>query len=249
MTGSTIHFGWCQREWGTFITSLCNTATWRLLVSAASSVPSLATERRQVSQSPFHTVAGASFEPKADIIQEPLEDATHQDWCFIPTVDGFYRIMNRKSGQAINAVYAPNEPNAGKEVYQFWYWGGKQQAWALDFASPAPKVDARPAECMGFPPNTFYHIIANHSGKALRRIDPNNVVQDNLHSDSIENWRFVSVGNGHYRVFNQRTGLALSCTSNLIFVLFFEHPTPYPCSCAHSGRRWHEPHRKISRCN
>lgn len=109
------------------------------------------------------------------------------------------------------ADFVPNEANAGSNVYQWHYWGGTQQEWQLEFVSQAPPVGSRPAECMGFPPNTFYHMIAKHSGLALRRMNPSNIVQDVVHPTSArDRWRMVSAGDGHYLIMNGATGLAMS---------------------------------------
>ena len=145
-------------------------------------------------------------------MQEPLADTTNQDWCFIPTEDDYYRIESRNSGQIIMADWEPNEPNAGKNVYQWWYWGGQQQAWRLEFTAQAPPTESRPAECMGFPPNTFFHIINEHSGRSLRQRSNSdlNVVQSDILAGNLDNWRMVAAGNGHYMIMNQISGLALS---------------------------------------
>ena len=110
------------------------------------------------------------------------------------------------------ADFEPNEPDAGKNVFQWWYWGGTQQAWRLDFSNPAPKVDARPAECVGFPANTFYHVIARHSNLALRQLSAteSNLVQSNILPGELDNWRLVAVGSGHYLIVNHNSGQAIS---------------------------------------
>ena len=174
-------------------------------------------------------VENASTQSGANIVQETLNEKTHQDWCFISTVPGYYEIRNRKSGQAVHATFVPNEPNAGKNVYQWWYWGGKEQEWRLDTESAAPPAPAPAAECAGFPQNTFVHILAKHSNQALSiASDGKSVVQNPADPGTQDNWRFVPVGNGYYQVFHQESGLALSRTYltrpqhdiGLTFILF-----------------------------
>ena len=155
-------------------------------------------------------VSGSSLEAGANIEQEELLDASNQDWCFIPTGNGYYQVENRNSGQIIMADYEANVPNAGKNVFQWFYWGGAQQEWTLQFGAPAEPVDSRPAECMGFPLNTFVHLIAKHSGLSITRTSNGNLVQNTVVAGQRDNWHMVPGSAGHVLIMNQQSGLAIS---------------------------------------
>ena len=155
-------------------------------------------------------VSGSSLEAGANIEQEELVDTSNQDWCFIPTQNGYYQVENRNSGQIIMADFEPNVPNAGKNVYQWYYWGGKQQEWTFQFGAPAEPVDSRPAECMGFPLNTFVHLVAKHSGMSITSEGNGNLNQNTIATGARDNWHMVPGSDGHVLIMNQQSGLAIS---------------------------------------
>jgi Ricin-type beta-trefoil lectin domain-like len=165
-------------------------------------------------------VQGASKAADIPIVQESFTGSYNQDWCFVPvsTAPGHYVIRNRNSGLAMHGKSEPNVENDGFPVFQTWYWGGPMQQWRIDIEGPAPPANKTAAECVGFPMNTFLHIEARHSGMAIG-VDPAQigvtgaaVTQNPASPGAHDNWSFKATGNGNYHVFNQASGLALSCT-------------------------------------
>lgn len=137
------------------------------------------------------------------------------EWCMKENGNGVYQIENAKSKLVVDiADYSMSD---GDKIHQWNYVGGTNQVWTLDFKVDS---DGGPSwECGGFPQNTFFHIIAKHSGMALAIADQStqsgaNVYQYPVAPSLNDNWRFVPTQNGFYHVIAQHSGMALSVTGS-----------------------------------
>ena len=109
------------------------------------------------------------------------------------------------------AEWEANTVNAGRNVFQWYYWGGLQQEWRPIFDTPAEPIDARPSECLGFTQNTFVELVAQHSQLVLAPEADGNIVTNPQVNTATDNWHMVPAGGGHVHIMNQASGLALSC--------------------------------------
>lgn len=167
------------------------------------------------------------------------------EWCFVQYSQGVYQIMNKNSDLALDVQSFST--NDGGNVHQvlknlivltysgfltfplcyFLQWnflGNPNQLWSI---TDTTAVVANPG-CADFPPNTIYHIVAQHSGlglgvNAVNTYSGGAVVQVVAGSSSTGNdsWRFVAKSNGFYTVLIQHSGLALTGTFRVIRELVF----------------------------
>jgi hypothetical protein len=74
----------------------------------------------------------------------------NQQWQFVPTDSGYYRVLNRHTGQALDVTGGPGATARGVRVQLWGYGGGANQQW-------------KPVAVGG----GYYELVARHSGKCL----------------------------------------------------------------------------------
>ena len=82
-----------------------------------------------------------------------MANGNHQDnqaWELVPTDSGYYKIINRFSGRALDVTGGPGATARGVRVQQWGYGGGANQQWRMEALA-----------------NGFFRFVARHSGKCL----------------------------------------------------------------------------------
>jgi hypothetical protein len=74
-------------------------------------------------------VQGGSTTAGAPLIQWPSNNANNQQWSLVATGDGYYKLVNRNSGQL--ADDANNSQKAGTNIIQWPSNGAPNQEWSL----------------------------------------------------------------------------------------------------------------------
>ncbi len=109
--------------------------------------------------------------------------------------DGFYRIISRYSGKALD-VEAVSTGN-GANVHQWDYVGGNNQQWEIEQVEPG-----------------FYKLLARHSGKCLdveafSTENTGNIHQWKYEGNDNQQWRIEPSGNDYFKIVSRLSGKCL----------------------------------------
>ncbi|MFZ3566429.1 non-reducing end alpha-L-arabinofuranosidase family hydrolase [Streptomyces sp. BH097] len=118
----------------------------------------------------------------ARITQWPRNDQAQQQWQFVDSGDGYYRVKSRLSGKVLD-VQSKSTAN-GAAIVQWTDQNATNQQWRL-----ADSADG------------YVRLIARHSGKALEvqggsTADGANIVQYDDWGGANQQWKLVKVGDG-----------------------------------------------------
>ncbi|NKZ06680.1 non-reducing end alpha-L-arabinofuranosidase family hydrolase [Actinomadura latina] len=118
----------------------------------------------------------------ARITQWTRNDQNQQQWQFVPSGDGYYRIKSRHSGKVLD-VYNYSTANGGS-IVQWTDLNGTNQQWRLADSSGG-----------------YVRFISRHSNKALEvqggsTADGANIVQYDDWGGSNQQWQLAEVGGG-----------------------------------------------------
>ncbi|MFC6090148.1 RICIN domain-containing protein [Saccharothrix lopnurensis] len=127
-------------------------------------------------------LSGSSTADGARVTQWTRHDGVNQQWQFVDSGDGYYRVRSRHSGKALDV---PGSSTAdGAAIQQWTDHGGTNQQF-------------RPADSDG----GHVRLIARHSGKAVEvqgssTADNANVVQYTDHGGTNQQWQLAKVSGG-----------------------------------------------------
>jgi tetratricopeptide (TPR) repeat protein len=120
-----------------------------------------------------------------------------------PFTNGVYKLVNKKSGQALE-VGGASETNSAS-IVPARYGGKSHQQWNLTAQGDG-----------------YYQITAAHTRKALAIASDNatepgaKLVQRPVHGRANQIWRVVANGDGTYRLLNEHSGLALRANGSTV---------------------------------
>ena len=110
---------------------------------------------------------------------------------------GYYRIMARHSGKAVN-VQGASTANAANVIQ--WTYGGASTNDEWSFVAIG---------------GGYYHVVARHSGKAmnvsgLSTADGGDVIQWPISAGANDDWQPIALGDGYYRLIVRHSGKVLN---------------------------------------
>jgi hypothetical protein len=122
---------------------------------------------------------GASLENGAGFIQFTRNGGDNQQFIVEPAANGYYKIIVKHSGKALD-IYSASQNN-GAGAVQWDFHGGDNQLWSIE------QVEAG-----------YYKIVAKHSNKALEiygssQDNASPVLQWDYHGGDNQKWKFEEI--------------------------------------------------------
>lgn len=164
------------------------------------------------------SVENGSKQNMANVLQG---SANGNSWCLVARGDGYYEIRNKGTEKCLDV--SGISKSDGANVYQWSYVGQANQLWRLE--------DVKDTVCESMPTDQTFHILAQHSNKALSVADASqdsgaNIEQTSVSTGTYDNWSLEDAGDGLFKVLNENSGFGL--VGKLLFALYgtFIHIVP-----------------------